>query len=149
MDKRRMLFFGLAVAFLAVGLAQVRSRPGVERGAQPGAVAPDGSSGLVSDEPPLRVRAERRGRELEIEVAARDALQGVNVVVQRFEGAAASAAATDTTWSGDLGAGASQRVAFPLPSALREARFVVTARGTAAGGGRVAATAVVPPETAP
>lgn len=153
MAKQRMLYLALAVAVAAVFVTQL------QRGAKNGGslfkrdadaegrvqLDPQGGSNMVREEPPLRIKAERHDTRLEIEVASRVALSQVSVVVQRFETAtAAEAAAADTAWSGAMDAGGDRRVQFTLPPGTPvEARFVISARGSDAAGGRIAATTVV------
>ena len=152
MAKRRMLFLALAVAVAAIFITQLqRSGPlGRGKGLEPGAdtegrvpIDPQG----VREEPPLRIQAKRRDQELEIEMTSRTALSQMNVVVQRFEtGSAAQAAAADTAWTGGMDAGADRQLKFPLPPGTpNTVRFVISARGTDATGGRIAATTVIQP----
>ena len=156
MAKRRMLFLALAVAVVAIFITQLqRSGPlGRGKGLDPGADAegrvpldPQGSSSVVREEAPLRIQAKRRNEELEIEMTSRTVLSKVSVVVQRFEaGNAAQAAAVDTAWTGGIDAGADRQVKFPLPTGTpNTVRFVISARGTDAAGGRIAATTVIQP----
>ena len=154
MAKRRMLFLALAVAVAAIFVTQLqRSGPlGRGKGLEPGADAegrvpldPQGSSSVVREEPPLRIQAKRRDQELEIEMTSRTALSQMSVVVQRFE-AGSAAAAADTAWNGGMDAGADRQLKFPLPPGTpNTVRFVISARGTDATGGRIAATTVIQP----
>ena len=110
-------------------------------------IDPHGISSAVREEPPLRIKAERREHALEIDVSSSVALSQLSVVVQRFDSASATqAAAADTAWTGNLAAGADRRVHFPLAGSATTARFVVSARGSDAAGGRIAATTVVQPD---
>jgi len=155
MAKRRMLFLALAVAIAAIFITQLQRRPagkggGFDRSTDSEGrvqIDPHGSSSVVREEPPLRIKAERRDQGLEIEMTSRAALSQVSVVVQRFDGPTApQAAASDTAWTGGLGAGTDRRVKFPVPAGTpATSRFVISARGTDASGGRIAATTVVQP----
>jgi hypothetical protein len=151
MAKRRMLFLALAVAVLVIFAMQLQ-RQSSGGGAlfrretdSEGRVRmdPSGTSNPTREDPPIRIEAAWKNRELEIVLRAREALADLHVIVQRFDAAtAATPAAVDTVWTGNLAAGSTERVKAPQTGGVR---YVISARGADAAGGRVAATTIVQP----